>query len=87
MRVTAERSVGVSTSGTITNLRINGRAVDATAQGDIVVGLIRISLNKVVTGPTSVVRRALTIQGLPLGLADIVVSEAKVGFSGNPCAQ
>lgn len=75
-----------TSSSTTGSLTINGVAVsllgNATVQ--LPLGLGSLQLNRIVTTPTSLTRQGVRLQVLGL---EIVLAEAKVGITGNPCAQ
>lgn len=76
---------GLSSSSSIAQLTINGLAVDVNSSGSIPLplGLGTIDINRTVTTPTSVTQQAIRINLLGI---QIVISEARANFTGNPCA-
>lgn len=76
----------LTSSSTIGSLKINGVTVTATGSGTVALplGLGTVQFNRTVTTATSVTRQAVRI--VLLG-QEIVIGEARAGFTGNPCAQ
>ncbi len=79
---------GLSSSSVLANVRVNGAAVavgNAEVRINLLLGVLHI--NSTITTATSVTQRGLWFENrlLPAS-ADIVVAEAKAGYSGNPCA-
>ena len=74
-------------SGHITNLTVNGVPVSVTGSGSgsVNLGVGVLHINKTIKTATTVTHRSIWFQSSLLGLGDIVVSEAKAGFTGNPC--
>ena len=80
---------GLTSSSQVSNVRLNGQVVaTGTSPVDVnvpLVGTLHVNHQSVVGGV--VVRRAIWLEGKgALSAVQLVVSEAKAGFSGSPCA-
>lgn len=75
----------LTSSSTIANLVINGSTVNTTGSAliQLPLGLGSVAVNRTVTTATSITQQALRVQILGI---EVVVAEAKAGFTGNPCA-
>ena len=82
-------TVKKNTNGTVATVNLNGRSFGTTS-GYVKVRVfsVTIEINKVTTSGNNVTRQALVITRTPLiGPAiKIVVGEANVGWTGNPCS-
>lgn len=76
----------LASSAGIASLRVNGVAVDVDATGVVQLPLNMgfVQVKRVVATPTSVTRQAIRI--VLLG-NEIVIGEARAGFTGNPCSE
>ncbi len=75
----------LTSSSTIATLVINGSSVNTTGSAliQLPLGLGTVAVNRTVTTATSITQQALRVQILGI---EVVVAEAKAGFTGNPCA-
>jgi hypothetical protein len=75
------------TSGSVVTVNLNGKSFGTTgAYIKLAVPGYTVEINKVITTSSSKTRQALVITRNSFwGSFRIIVGEAKVGFSGNPC--
>ena len=60
-------------------------SVTGSGSGSVNLGVGVLHINKTIKTATTVTHRSIWFQSSLLGLGDIVVSEAKAGFTGIPC--
>ncbi len=87
-RCTSGGTPVLSGSGNITGLTINGVPAGVNAGGSANINLLlgTLHINNTVNTATSVTQRGIWFESLLPGVGDIVVSEARAGFTGNPCS-
>jgi hypothetical protein len=75
----------LTSSSTIAKLVINGSTINTNGSAliQLPLGLGSVAVNRTVTTATSITQQALRVQILGI---EVVVAEAKAGFTGNPCA-
>jgi hypothetical protein len=87
-RCTSAGTPVLSGSGNIAGLTINGTPVAVSATGSANINLLLgvLHINSTVKTATTVTQRGIWFESALLGIGDIVVSEARAGFTGNPCS-
>ncbi len=82
----------LSASTVLTNVKIDGKPVvlvNGSAYVELdVLGLVgvKVWINRTIVGPTDVTQRGIQVTGAGLlSAVDVVVAEARAGYTGNPC--